>query len=80
MGIPRGVQVLPAAHGHRYMAGDRFTFNLGALRLAIPHPDRPGQVILFGPEDVTVLFHPEFLPEAPPDSPAQDVPPRHPTG
>ncbi len=64
MAFQRGVQVLPLDYSRCYTVGDRFQFCLGGMRFAIPHPDQPGRTIIFGPEDVTVLFHPEFQPDA----------------
>lgn len=64
MNVPRGVQVLLRGQGRFYLDGERSMFRMGGMRFAIPHPDRPDKIILFGPEDVIVLFHPEFMPDS----------------
>ena len=63
MSVPRGVSVVPDS-GRRFVSGDDLMLRLKGMRLAIPHPDKPGQIILFTPEDVTVLFHPDFWSQA----------------
>lgn len=67
MNIPRGVCVVPIYDGRAYMGGDQFMFRPTGMRFSIPHPDKPDQQILFGLEDVTILFHPDFWPA--PDAP-----------
>jgi hypothetical protein len=64
MHVQRGVHVLPCDQGRFYLNGERFTFHVGGMRFAIPHPDHPDKMILFGPENVTVLFRPEFQPDS----------------
>jgi hypothetical protein len=59
--IKRGIRVLSGYDGRFHLSGNKFQFDLKAMRLAIPHPERPGDMILFCPEDVSVLFHPEFM-------------------
>ena len=68
MKVPRGIQTVSSDHSRWFMSGGQFGMPLASMRLSIPHPDKPGQLILFGPEDMTILLHPDFLSEttAPP--------------